>query len=160
MYHFVFGRSPIRTLVRAALASALLIGGSRVVLTPLRATGISMAPTYRDGELLLVNRLAYLRHPPGRGDVVALRLGGGGAALVKRVIALPGERVRIDRGAVFVDGLGLDEPYVIQRAPWDVAEVTIQPGQVFVIGDNRGMPARLHDFGVASTDRLMGRLVY
>jgi signal peptidase I len=79
---------------------------------------------------------------------------------VKRVIALPGERVRIDDGTVFVNGQPLPEPYVERRQPWNVEEITLAGDEYFVIGDNRGMRARDHMFGAVSRKRLYGRLIF
>ena len=155
----LLGRSPRRTLIRAGLLAIVLLVASRVVLTPLRAHGPSMLPTYHEGQLLLVNRLAYRLGDPTRGDIVAIRLAGGRAALVKRIIGLPGERVRIAAGTVLIDGEPLTEPYVRHRLPWDVAEAALGRNEYFVIGDNRGMPPGEHDFGRTIRARLLGRLV-
>lgn len=155
----IIGQSPGRSLLRGAVMALLLWGASRALITPLWASGISMVPTITDGELLLVNRVAYAVSTPRRGDIVAIRLAGGAAALVKRVVALPGERVRIASGVVLVNERPLDEPYVEKRAPWDVPEVVLGLNEYFVVGDNRGMPARNHDFGSTHASRIMGRLV-
>src|SRR5690606_9924751 len=112
------GTSPARTLLRAALLAAVLLAGSRFVLSPVRAVGISMLPAYADGQLLLLNRLAYHLGEPARGDVVAIRLSGDAAVLVKRIIGLPGERVGIVDGRVFVDDELLAEPYVALPCDW------------------------------------------
>lgn len=137
----------------------LLWGASRTLVTPLWASGISMAPSIVDGEFLLVNRVAYVFGSPRRGDIVAIRLAGGSAALVKRVIGLPGERVTMASGVVLVNGQPLEEPYVAQRDEWDVPEVILGINEYFVVGDNRGMPAKNHDFGSTHVSRIMGRLV-
>src|SRR5688500_7885355 len=120
------GRSVGRSLIRGlALALALLLG-SWLVLVPVRAHGPSMTPTYGDGQLLFVNRLAYrFGREVRRGDVVAITLRGGEAVLVKRIIALPGERVRIDDGQVVVNDLPLDEPYCVYRLAWNIAEARL-----------------------------------
>jgi signal peptidase I len=154
----LLGRSPGRTLLRAGLVTLLLLLGSRYVLSPVRAVGISMLPTIADGEWLLLNRLAYRVAGPERGDVVAILMAGSRAVLVKRVIALPGERVRIEAGAVFVDDVHLDEPYVHYRLGWNVEEVALTPDQFYVVGDNRSMTAGNHDFGVTERPRVIGRI--
>lgn len=154
------GRSAGRSLARGLAVAAILLAVSQFLFTPVRAHGISMFPTYGEGQLLLVNRLAYRLGPLRRGDVVAITLRSGQAVLVKRVIALPGERVRIEQGQVFVNGVALHEPYVRYRVAWEVQETEIAPDEVFVIGDNRSMPERLHDFGRANRDRILGRLIY
>jgi hypothetical protein len=59
-----------------------------------------------------------------------------------------------------VNGVPLSEPYVRNRSPWDVAEVTLAPREYFVIGDNRGMRAKDHDFGRVDVSRIVGRVVF
>ena len=155
----IVGRSPATSLIRGgALALALLLA-SQHVLSPIRAHGISMRPTFDHGDWLWLSRLAYLRRPPARGDIVAVTLAGGAAVLVKRVVGLPGERVAITGGQVLVDDVPLDEPYVTARAPWQVAGAELGLQEYYVIGDNRGMPAHLHDFGRASRARIAGRIL-
>jgi signal peptidase I len=132
----------------------------RWVLIPMRAEGISMLPTYQSGSLNLVNRLAYRNRKPSRGDIVAIRLAGPHVLYVKRVIALPGERISMTAGQVYVNGTPLIEPYVRNRNPWDVPEVTLTSREYFVVGDNRGMRASDHDFGRVDVSRIVGRIVF
>ncbi len=155
----VFGRNPRRTLARiAALAAgAYIVFGH--LLIPVRGEGPSMLPTLQDGQLLFVNTLAYVRSAPRRGDIVGISLAGRRALYIKRIVGLPGERLRIDAGTVHVNGTPLDEPYVERRRPWDVGEVALGEGEYLVIGDNRGMSASNHDFGKARRERIIGRVV-
>jgi signal peptidase I len=156
----LIGRSLGRSLTRGLVIAAVLFAGSRFVLVPVRAHGISMVPTYEEGQLLFANRLAYrFGRAVHRGDVVAITLKAGHAVLVKRVIGLPGERVRIDQGQVFVDDRPLDEPYCVYRLPWDIQEAQLGPDEVFVVGDNRSMLEKHHDFGRASQGRILGRMI-
>jgi signal peptidase I len=154
------GRSAGRSVVRGLALAVVLLLGSQLLLTPVRAHGISMFPTYEEGQLLLVNRLAYrFGRPVRRGDVVAITLKGGAAVLVKRIIGLPGERVRIEAGQVLVNDRPLAEPYCRYRLPWDIQEADLGPDEVFVIGDNRAMLEKHHDFGRASISRILGRMI-
>jgi signal peptidase I len=154
------GRSVGRSLIRGLAMALLLVLGSRFVLVPVRAHGPSMTPTYGDGQLLLVDRLAYrFGRAVRRGDVVAITLRGGQAVLVKRIIALPGERIRIENGQVLIDDAPLDEPYCVYRLPWNVQESQLGPDEVFVIGDNRSMLEKYHDFGRADRGRILGRMI-
>jgi signal peptidase I len=156
----LIGRSLGRSLVRGLTVATLLLAASRFLLVPVRAHGISMMPALEEGQFIFVNRLAYRFGPVQRGDIVAITLREHNAVLVKRIIALPGERIRIEQGQVFVDDMPLDEPYVTYRIAWDVEEMRLGAGEVFVIGDNRSMPARLHDFGSANRDRILGAAVF
>lgn len=156
----LWGRSLRAALVRAALVGALLFVVSRTVLIPVRAQGISMLPNWHEGELLVVNALAYRFGDPRRGDVVAVRLAGGRAYLIKRIIGLPGERIAIASGVVHVNGVPLDEPYVVLRTPWEVGETLLEPDEYYVVGDNRSMPPGSHDFGRARRARIVGKVLF
>ena len=132
----------------------------RWVLIPVRTDGISMEPTYESGRINLVNRLAYLSSSPARGDVVAIRLAGLHVLYIKRIIALPGERISFNSGEVRIDGVPLTEPYVHFRRGWELPEVRLGPAEYFVVGDNRGMYAADHTFGRVDAVRIVGRVVF
>ncbi len=158
---WLLGRRPARTLARAGALVAASVVTFTWVLLPVRAEGVSMLPTYRPGRVLLINRLAYWRRGPARGDIVGIRFAGRHVLLVKRVVGLPGERIRIAGGRVFVDGRPLAEPYVERRDPsWAMAETTLGPDEYFVVGDNRGMPMAWHELGKARRERLVGKVVF
>jgi signal peptidase I len=156
----VFGRHPRRTAVRIFVLAALSFVVFGFLLTPVKVRGISMEPTYHDGMLNLVNRLAFRFREPRRGDVVAIRLAGPHVLYVKRIVGLPRERVGIVDGIVEINGAPLVEPYVHNRQRWNVDEVTVGPREYFVIGDNRGMRAGDHDFGRVDARRVLGELVF
>jgi len=161
MQSILLGRRPRRTLIRAAVlvvVSAVVFGW---ILIPIRAQGISMQPTYEPGSFHFVNRLAFARRAPARGDVIGIRLAGPGVMYVKRIVGLPGERVRIDGGVVLVNDAALDEPYVKNRNPsWSLPETTLAGDEYFVVGDNRGMPIGQHELGKAKRARIVGRVVF
>jgi signal peptidase I len=155
----IVGRRPGHTLARVLL---LLIGTGvvfGVLVIPIRGVGPSMAPAIEDGQLVFANRMAYAFTEPRRGDVVAIRAAGRRVVYLKRIVALPGERVRLESGVVLLADVPLDEPYVRHRAPWSTAEAVLQPDEYLVIGDNRGMPLEAHTFGAVRRDRIVGRVV-
>ncbi|MGE0359689.1 MAG: signal peptidase I [Vicinamibacterales bacterium] len=156
----VVGRHPARTLVRALV----LVGGAAALLTwgilPVRGQGPSMQPTIVDGQLLIVSKVSYRLRAPRRGEIVAVRLAGDEAVLIKRILAGPGDTIRIDDGTVTVNDVALAEPYVEFRRPWGMAETRLDPDQYFVVGDNRGMPMEQHTMGTVSGRRLIGPVVW
>jgi len=155
----LIGAAPRRTLARVVLLAATAYGVFGHLLIPVRGQGPSMRPTLEDGQFVLVNRLAYWNAEPQRGDVVALEVAGGRVVYIKRIVGMPGERIRIERGIVRVNGAALDEPYVRRRLPWEVDDVQLGDGEYLVIGDNRAMPQRNHDFGRARRERVLGRVI-
>jgi signal peptidase I len=158
------GRNPKVTAVRLIATALLVLGYFRWMALPIRVTGVSMEPTFLDGQRTSINRVSLWMHPPERGDVLAIRTSGLHNLLLKRVIALPGERVHISRGTVYINGNPLEEPYVVKRAPWnwprDREDEVIGSDEFLVIGDNRGMPQDRHEFGVARRERLVGRATH
>lgn len=126
------------------------------VILPVRADGDSMLPTYSSGRFTVVNRLAYFNSRPNRGDIVALRLAGTSVVYIKRIIALPGERISVSDGVVHINGSPLAEPYVRHNRSWEFEEVTLGPGQYFVVGDNRN----ISDAGRVEAERIVGRLMF
>jgi signal peptidase I len=152
----LIGRNPKRTLLRAGLTAILLVLVFRYVFIPVRVTGSSMEPTYRDGSLNFINRLAFWLREPRRGDVVSVRTTGISNQYLKRVIGLPGETFAITNGVVFINGEPLVEPYVKYREPWRLAPVKLGPTDYIVIGDNRGMRLEDHMAGVTQRRKLIG----
>ena len=160
------GRNPRTTLVRLAITLVLVFVGFRMSIQPILVQGISMQPTYRDGQRRFLNKLAYRSAQPQRGDVIGIQEAGKQVLLLKRVIGLPGERLRIVQGTVLINGEPLEEPYlqpptngVPNPARWNVAEVQLQDGDHYVIGDNRSMRQDDHYFGMANQNRIVGRLM-
>lgn len=158
----VVGRSLRRTLIRAAIVAVSLIIVFRFLLLPVRVTGGSMAPTYSENSINLVNRLAYLHHGPQRGDVVAVRFSPSGRSilLMKRVVGLPGEWIGFENGHVTVNGRPLQEDYVKYESNWNRKPVLCGPDQYFVVGDNRSMPEENHVFGRAKAELIAGKVIF
>lgn len=137
------------------------------VLIPIQVDGPSMLPNFREHSIHVVNRLAYLRHEPQRGDVVAIRysgvgrLSGNSVILMKRIVGLPGETIEFHEGKVFIDGRMLPEPYVRSDSDWDFKPDHSHLGEdeYYFVGDNRSMPASNHYQGSARRERIIGKVV-
>lgn len=147
------------TLVRAVILAVLTVIIFKTAVLPVRVTGISMLPSYKDGRVNFINRLAYRKRNPQRGDVVGVRFAGPSIMLLKRVVGLPGERIGFSSGHVTVNGKPLDEPYPLLPSNWEREPVELAPDEFFVVGDNRTMPMKDHTFGIAKRERIMGKLL-
>lgn len=155
------GRSLRLTLLRATFLGLLLLFIFQTILLPVRVVGISMAPNYRDGEIHVVNRLAYRWSRPRRGDVVCCRFLSDSVFLIKRIVALPGERIAIRRGVIFIDGEPLEESYLrFHPLPWNLTEMQLGPDSYFVVGDNRTMDLEDHDHGPKKASLLVGKILF
>lgn len=129
-------------------------------MAPRQVSGMSMEPHIAPGEYVLINTFAYRIGRPHRQDIVAFSRDGDARGLfIKRVIGLPGDRVRIRRGTVFLNGSALVEPYVRYADDRSLPEVTVPPRSVYVLGDNRAVSEDSRVFGPIPDDRLMGRAI-
>ena len=153
------GRRPRYTLVRVLVVVVLSAIVFNFVLLPIRVTGISMLPTYRNHSINFVNRLAYRFHEPRRGDVVSIRFAGEHVSYMKRIVGLPGETVGFAQGRVIINGEALPEPYEKSPCDWNVPSVQLGPDEYYVVGDNRTMPAEDHVFGEVARARIIGRVL-
>lgn len=156
----VFGRRPRATLVRIGALLAITFVLFRWVLMPVRVTGISMEPTFHDQSIKLVNRLAYRSSEPQRGDIVSIGEIGRPDMLMKRIIALPGETYWMRNGQIYINGEPVDEPYVVNRARWNIPRETLGPGEYLVIGDNRGMRRSDHFHGRTERRFIVGKVLF
>lgn len=149
--------------IAIAVVLALLI--RTFVFTLVKVDGSSMVPTLQDGDRLYVTRLLY---KPKASDVIVFRPAGDkDKYYVKRVIATEGQEVDINfsTGAVMVDGVVLDEPYIneLTYAQGNVSfPVTVPKDCVFVLGDNRNRSkdSRFSDVYMVSEDSIMGGAVF
>lgn len=159
MQRVLIGRKPKRTLARVVVWVVVCLIVFNFVLLPIRIQGISMLPAYRNNGINFVNRLAYLFHPPRRGDVVAIRFSGKHVMLMKRVIALPGETVAFHQGRAVINGQVLDEPYVKLPCNWEHGPEPVGPDEYYVVGDNRSMDFNEHERGRSERKRIMGKIL-
>jgi signal peptidase I len=100
----------------------------------------SMEPNFHEGQRVVVNKASYWHWvgEPERGDVIIFKApNGSNEDFIKRVIGLPGDTVEIKNGAVYVNGVKLDEPYVMNDPDYTMAKEKIPAGKYFVLGDNR-----------------------
>jgi signal peptidase I len=142
----------------AVVAVALLLVLRAVVAEPFRIPSGSMEPTLRPGDSVLVAKLGYR---PQRGQLAVLRAPRSGELLLKRIVAVAGDTVAIEDGALYVDGRRRVEPYADPRAIDSeyFGPVRVRPRTVFVLGDNRADSVDSRSFGAVPTRDLIGRVV-
>jgi signal peptidase I len=130
---------------------------------PVRVEGTSMLPRLQDQDRLFINKFAYHFESIHRGDVVVfLYPGDHTKSYIKRIIALPGDSLRIDHGTVYVNDVRLKEPYVPFRYRDDrsVPERIIPPGDFWVMGDHRNISSDSRDFGPVPRDLIYGKAAF
>jgi signal peptidase I len=150
----------VRDLVISISVSTFII---IFLYQPVRVEGTSMLPMLEDQDRLFINKMAYRVGSIQRGDVVVfLYPHDHQKSYIKRVIALPGDMLRIDHGRVYVNGKLKDEKYVPPRFEDDrsLPETTIPGNEYFVMGDHRSISSDSRDFGPVERDLIYGKAAF
>ena len=172
-------RRLIAVLSSVAAFMALLLVIRAHVLTPFRIPTASMEPTLlgespqHPGDTILVNRLAYREAGPGRWEVVAFRAvekphvdGKEPPAIVKRVVGLPGEKIEISGGEVYVNDqlaakpASLRDVHYIASGSFGWRSVELGPDEYFVLGDNSYLSQDSRSFGPLPRKNIFGRVIW
>jgi signal peptidase I len=149
------------------LAFSVLIAVVSIVFIyqPVKVEGSSMQPGLDDQERIFINKFTY-RFGLGaieRGDTVVFRAPvDPEKSYIKRVIGLPGDRVRIEHGQVYVNGLALSEPYIEDdfRDYSSMEEKVVPPARYFVLGDHRNSSSDSRAWGWVTRDEIYGKAVF
>ena len=169
-------RSIIRELIETVILALVIFLALQFGVQNYRVEGPSMEPTLHEGQFLFVNKLVYFRldpqaladmlpfvetrredsvfpfHSPSRGEVLVFKFPNDPTRdFVKRVIGLPGDKVVIKEGTVFVNGEELDEPYVVNRDSRSMEELHVDEESYFMLGDNRGQSNDSRDWSPIRT---------
>ena len=150
----------LRDLLISAGVSVLII---LFLYQPVRVEGTSMLPRLEDHDRLFINKFVYHISSIERGDVVVFHYPRDPAkSYIKRVIALPGDSLRIDHGQVWVNGKALAEKYVpaMYRDTRSYASTIIPDDTYFVMGDHRSISSDSREFGVVERDLIYGKAVF
>lgn len=147
-----------------AIALVIAIGLRIFVAEPRFIPSNSMEPTLHVGDRLLVDKVSPRLHPPHEGDIIVfepppqLQEYGylSSQAFIKRVIATPGETVTVTDHQVFVNGQPLTESYTLEPPEYLMGSITVPPGGLFVMGDNRNDSNDSHVWGILPADNIIG----
>jgi signal peptidase I len=142
----------------------ITLGVAAVIFLLFRSTannsivdGTSMLPGLEDGQRLIVVTAVYHFESPQRGDVVVIHPPVEPQQyFVKRIIGLPGDTIEVKRGAVYIDSMPLDEPYIKEKPRYTFAPVKIPDNNYFVLGDNRNDSEDSHFGWTVTRDNIIG----
>jgi signal peptidase I len=150
----------VRDLLVSAAASVLII---TFLYQPVRVEGTSMLPRLEDHDRLFINKFVYHVSAIERGDVVVFHYPRDPEkSYIKRVIALPGDRLRIDRGQVWLNGRRQREVYVPEeyRDTKSMMEIVVPDDAYFMMGDHRSISSDSREFGPVERSLIYGKAVF
>ncbi len=146
-----FASLTLQVAVLVALVAAFFVRAPQV-------SGLSMEPRIASGETVLISTLGYRFHQPQRGDIVAFHHDDGAPEVyIKRVVGLPGDRIRIEHGRVFINDVPLPEPYVQHADERSFPELTVPAKTLYVLGDNRIVSDDSRFWGFVPDDQVIGK---
>ncbi len=148
-------RELLETVISAGIIAFLIItfiGQVTVV------KGASMEPTLQDNERLIANKISYRFTPPQRGDIIIFKPPlETKRNYIKRIIGIPGDKIQIINGEVYLNDEKLEEPYVKYRSFEDLPAFTVPPDSYFVLGDNRSNSSDSRYWGFVPRKNVIGK---
>ena len=184
--------SVVEFFLIVVVALGLALGIQAFLVKPFRIPSASMEPTLDIGQRVLVSRVNYHVGEPDRGEVVVFKPPAGAdnnecgvpnfepasrnqacprpssgesdQNFIKRIVAVGGDRVRIERGRVILNGKKVDEPFIEPSENCSICnlprEITVPKGHYFMMGDNRGESADSREWGPVPEDQLVGQAFF
>ena len=154
---------PRRSMLRELLdtfvpAIAIVLVVNLLLAQPRTVHGQSMEPCLHENERVIIDLVSLRWREPHRGEIIVLRLPNRNSdPLIKRVIGLPGDWVAIRNGAVYVNDVQLDEPYLDQATLGEMARTLVPEEHVLVLGDNRRASNDSRAFGMVPYEDIIGK---
>lgn len=145
--------------ISVAIAAIVIV----FVYQPVKVEGTSMMPWLEDQERIFVNKFVYAVDDIQRGDVVVFRFPlDPSKSYIKRVLGLPGDRVQVTRGQVFVNGEAVEEPYVpaAYRDRSSHPALELPADHFYVLGDHRNTSNDSRTWGPVPRDYITGKAVF
>lgn len=163
LFNFIMG-----ILETVAFMGSILIVIYLFIAAPHQVKGISMEPAFKSDDLILTSKIAYKLGAPQRGDVVVLKSPKNpDIDYIKRIIGLPGDKIKIENGEVYINGIRIKEDYISAKTVIFVGgfskngvEATVPPSQLFVMGDNRPRSSDSREFGFIDTNSVIGKVFF
>jgi len=146
-------------IIATAIAGFIIL----FLYQPVKVEGNSMQPNLEDQERIFINKFVYRLEAIARGDVVVFRYPRDPSkSYIKRVVGVPGDRVRVAAGRVYLNGQALQEDYVSldETDLRSYPEVTVPAGAYYVMGDHRTMSNDSREFGPVSERYIYGKAVF
>lgn len=129
------------------------------VISPIRVNGTSMNPTLENGDIMILNKIGYHITKIKRFDIVVIKYKD--ELLIKRVIGLPGEKIKYENNTLYVNDKALDEEfdrtYTYNFSLKEIGSITVPDNSYFVLGDNREVSKDSRSIGFIDREDIVGK---
>ena len=153
-----FFRDTLTTIVLAAV----IFFGLQATFERFDVREYCMEPNFQEGQQVIVNKVLYKFREPERGDVIILHppppYDPKATPFIKRIIALPGDTIEVNNGAVYVNDSKLYEPYIKELPNYTVERYKIPENNYFVLGDNRNNASDSHTGWTLPRQTIIGKV--
>jgi signal peptidase I len=156
-----FGLLAFETIKVVLISLAIILPIRYFLIQPFYVEGASMEPNFYSKEYLIIDEISYRFHTPVRGEVVVLRNPQNTSQFyIKRIIGLPGERIKMVQGVISINDKELKEQYLsdVYATQASMPEATLGAGEYFVMGDNRANSLDSRILGPVPFQYLIGRV--
>lgn len=152
-------------LETTVVALSIFVVAYLFIVQPHEIKGNSMEPNFHNNEYILTDKISYRFSEPQRGDVIIFKAPmNPDVDYIKRIIGLPGDRLKVQNGSVYINGNKLDEPYLVDQTNLfpgyylqEGVEITIPPEEYFAMGDNRPHSSDSREFGPIDVKTIIGK---
>ncbi|HLC87475.1 MAG TPA: signal peptidase I [Patescibacteria group bacterium] len=139
-----------------------------LVAQPHKVSGSSMFPNFKNGDYIITDKLSYKVSEPNRGDIVVFKNPRDETQdFIKRILAKPGDRIKVQSGKIFLNGEQINEPYLAKSvitSPGSFLkegqEITVVPGHYITIGDNRSASSDSREWGFITREEIIGKVFF
>ncbi len=151
-------KSLLRETLETVILAVLIFLVIRSLVQNYRIEGQSMEPNFHHGQYLLVNKLAYRLSDHERGDVIVFHYPNNPTQdYIKRIIGLPGDTIEILEGVLYLNGLPVDEPFDQIPMTRNISAQIVEPGNLYVLGDNRPASSDTRTWGQLPQEFVIGK---
>lgn len=147
----------LKSIAIAILATFIII---TFIFQTVSVDGLSMQPTLQNKDRLILEKVTYYFRKPKPGDIVVIKYPSDTSQkFIKRVVAIGGDKVKIQNNKLYINGVAKNEKYINEQTMQDFNEVQVPKGTIFVLGDNRNHSedSRFADVGFVNLKLVVGK---
>lgn len=139
-----------------------------LVAQPHKVSGSSMFPNFKNGDYIITDKITYRLSEPERGDIVVFKNPKDETQdFIKRIIGVPGDKIKVQSGKIYLNGGELNEPYLSETVITNAGsflsegeEITVEPGHFITIGDNRPASSDSREWGFITRQEIIGKVFF